>query len=100
MTRRSFLMLLAIVAIVLACRHEPAEMAAPVPPVDSVASVSVDLDQVPYPTLSQYRFFTGAMAAHQPNGGVLPYDVIAPLFSDYAHKFRFVWMPREPARAT
>lgn len=53
----------------------------------------MELDQVPYPTLSQYRFFSGAMAEQRPNAGVLPYDVITPLFSDYAHKFRFVWMP-------
>ncbi|MBK9146860.1 MAG: hypothetical protein IPM12_03450 [Flavobacteriales bacterium] len=93
MTRRTLLTLIAIVALVLACRHEPAEMAAPAPPADPEEAVSMDMDQVPYPTLSQYRFFIGAMAAHQPNGGVLPYEVITPLFSDYAHKFRFVWMP-------
>ena len=28
-----------------------------------------------------------------PNTGVLPYDLITPLFSDYAHKLRTVWMP-------
>ena len=28
-----------------------------------------------------------------PNAGVLPYDLITPLFSDYAHKLRTVWMP-------
>ena len=28
-----------------------------------------------------------------PNAGVLPYDLATPLFSDYAHKFRTVWMP-------
>lgn len=28
------------------------------------------------------------------NAGVLPYDLNTPLFSDYAHKFRTVWMPQ------
>lgn len=28
-----------------------------------------------------------------PTAGVLPYDLATPLFSDYAHKFRTVWMP-------
>ena len=28
------------------------------------------------------------------NAGVVPYDLNAPLFSDYAHKFRTVWMPQ------
>jgi uncharacterized repeat protein (TIGR03806 family) len=27
------------------------------------------------------------------NGGVIPYDLNTPLFSDYAHKLRTVWMP-------
>ena len=29
-----------------------------------------------------------------PNTGVVPYDLATPLFSDYAHKFRTVWMPQ------
>jgi uncharacterized repeat protein (TIGR03806 family) len=32
-----------------------------------------------------------------PNAGVLPYDLVTPLFSDYAHKLRTVWMPRGQA---
>ncbi|WP_313927771.1 SO2930 family diheme c-type cytochrome [Pseudoxanthomonas sp.] len=31
--------------------------------------------------------------ALRPNEGVLPYDLATPLFSDYAHKLRTVWMP-------
>ncbi|MBK7383528.1 MAG: hypothetical protein IPI81_09350 [Flavobacteriales bacterium] len=88
-----FFVLLAIVVMVIACRHETDEV---VPPdIDpSALAVSVDLDQVPYPTLSAYHFFTGVMVDQTPNGGVLPYDVITPLFSDYARKFHFVWMPQ------
>lgn len=48
----------------------------------------------PFVKLSEYRFFTGNPAALQPNDGVLPYDLITPLFTDYAEKTRFVWMPR------
>ncbi|WKZ65559.1 MAG: hypothetical protein QY325_12400 [Flavobacteriales bacterium] len=93
MQRRALLTLLAIMAVVIACRHEREEVVAPAFPSVPGEGVSVDLDLVPYPSLSQYRFFTGALADHEPNAGVLPYDVITPLFSDYAHKFRFVWMP-------
>lgn len=32
-----------------------------------------------------------------PNTGVVPYDLATPLFSDYAHKFRTVWMPQGSA---
>ncbi len=47
----------------------------------------------PYQKLSQYQFFKGDLWQLEPNTGVLPYDVISPLFSDYAEKKRFVWMP-------
>lgn len=42
--------------------------------------------------LSSYRFFRDG-AAQEPNDGVLPFDLNTPLFSDYAQKHRFVWMP-------
>ncbi|MCO6478876.1 MAG: hypothetical protein J5I94_19735 [Phaeodactylibacter sp.] len=58
-----------------------------------VTTVQFDPEQVPYPRLSDYHFFTGEMKALAPNARVLPYEVITPLFSDYAHKARFVWMP-------
>ncbi|MBK9176451.1 MAG: hypothetical protein IPM46_08940 [Flavobacteriales bacterium] len=93
MKRRTWLILIGIVATVAGCRHDHEELVEPVPIAPTGQGVTMNLDQVPYPTLSEYNFFVGAMAAHQPNSGVLPYDVITPLFSDYAHKFRFVWMP-------
>jgi uncharacterized repeat protein (TIGR03806 family) len=47
----------------------------------------------PYERLSAYQFFQGDMADLIPADRVLPYDLNSPLFSDYAHKARFVWMP-------
>jgi len=48
----------------------------------------------PFPAkLSQWRLFTGEPATLTPNAGVVPYDLNTPLFSDYATKYRFVWMP-------
>jgi uncharacterized repeat protein (TIGR03806 family) len=44
-------------------------------------------------SLSEYGFFTGALAQLQPAANVLPYDLITPLFTDYAHKQRFVYIP-------
>ncbi len=58
-----------------------------------VSPVIFDIDQVPYQTLSEYNFFEGPMKDLDPVYGVLPYDLISPLFSDYAHKKRFIWMP-------
>jgi len=45
------------------------------------------------PKLSDYGFFKGKMSDHIPTDGVVPYDVSAQLFSDYALKSRFVVLP-------
>lgn len=47
----------------------------------------------PYEKLSQYNFFKGNTSDLVPNEGVLPYDLINPLFTDYTEKARFIWIP-------
>ncbi|MFZ5971748.1 MAG: SO2930 family diheme c-type cytochrome [Bacteroidota bacterium] len=47
----------------------------------------------PLPRLSDYGFFSGALADLNPAEGVLPYDLNTPLFSNYAEKARFVKVP-------
>lgn len=42
--------------------------------------------------LSSYRLFTD-LALQVPADGVIPYAINTPLFSDYAVKDRFVWLP-------
>lgn len=61
--------------------------------VTPVSPVNFNLDEIPYATLAEYNFFEGEIKNLDPVFGVLPYDLISPLFSDYAHKKRFVWMP-------
>jgi len=56
--------------------------------------VTVDLTTVPYAKLSDYKFFEGDMKDQKPALNVLPYEPASSLFTDYAHKKRFVWMPR------
>ena len=51
-------------------------------------------EKAAFKTLSEYQFFTGNIADLQPNEGVAPYDLNSPLFTDYAEKLRFVWMPK------
>jgi len=60
-----------------------------VPPGDGVR---FDPDQPFCDLLSSYRFFKDG-ARQEPNDGVLPYDLNTALFSDYATKHRFVWLP-------
>ncbi|HEY0435548.1 MAG TPA: SO2930 family diheme c-type cytochrome [Phenylobacterium sp.] len=50
------------------------------------------LDAKPAQTLETYRLFTDAAAA-RPNAGVTPYALNTPLFSDYADKTRFLYLP-------
>ncbi len=45
------------------------------------------------PRLSEYEFFKGRMAELNPFDNVVPYELNAPLFSDYAFKDRFVYFP-------
>lgn len=63
------------------------------PPPPPVLGVNFELDEVPYANLSDYRFFTGELADLAPNEGVLAYEPISTLFTDYAKKSRFIWMP-------
>lgn len=43
--------------------------------------------------LSEYGFFVGKMSALSPSENVFPYELNSPLFSDYAHKKRFIYIP-------
>ncbi len=61
---------------------------APPQPVD----VALLLEAIPAPTLDRYRLFADA-SAHVPNAGMTPYGVNTPLFSDYAEKFRYLYLP-------
>lgn len=58
-----------------------------------ISPVNYDIDAFPYQTLSEYNFFEGDLKQLEPVFGVIPYDLNSALFSDYAHKKRFVWMP-------
>ncbi|MBK7938469.1 MAG: hypothetical protein IPJ82_15920 [Lewinellaceae bacterium] len=47
----------------------------------------------PKTKLSEYGFFAGNLSDLKPATGVFTYDVNAPLFSDYAEKARFIYLP-------
>jgi uncharacterized repeat protein (TIGR03806 family) len=60
---------------------------------DEVSPVVFDLNEMPYPKLSDYNFFKTPLNDLKPVYGVIPYEPISTLFSDYAKKKRFIWMP-------
>ncbi len=55
--------------------------------------VVFNLAEVPYPNLTDYNFFEGELPNLTPVRGVTPYAPINSLFTDYAVKKRFIWMP-------
>ena len=59
----------------------------------SISDINYDLEAFPFQTLSEYNFFQGNLKDLEPNFGVLPYTLNSTLFTDYAKKKRFVWLP-------
>lgn len=57
------------------------------------ANATLPNTEAPKNLLSEYGFFTGRLADMQPAERVFPYEVNAPLFSDYAEKARFIALP-------
>lgn len=60
---------------------------------EAVSPVVMDLDAIPYTNLSEYNFYEGDIKNLNPVHKVTPYDLSSSLFTDYALKKRFVWMP-------
>lgn len=50
------------------------------------------LAEAPAPKLADYRLFKDA-GGRTPNAGLTPYSLNTPLFSDYAEKFRLLYLP-------
>jgi len=90
---------LAIVLLLLfsSCKSEDDSNPNMVP--QPVSPVVFDINAVPYPNLADYNFFDGDLKDQNPVYGVIPYETISTLFTDYAKKKRFVWMP-EDTKAT
>ena len=82
----------ALCALVGACGPDDGEVCA----VESGDGVWFDVAAVAErecEKLSSYRLFVGELADLTANEGVVPYDLNSPLFSDYATKQRFLWLP-------
>lgn len=50
------------------------------------------LTEQPPRLLSAYGLFSDAVG-QQPNAGLMPYDLLSPLHSDYSDKYRFLYIP-------
>lgn len=54
--------------------------------------MQIIMSDKPAPILADYGLFSD-VAANSPVDGVLPYDLVNPLFTDYAGKHRYVYVP-------
>ena len=61
--------------------------------INAVPIVNVNLTLVPLPKLSDYHFFIGDIKNQIPSLNVIAYEPASSLFTDYAIKKRFIWMP-------
>lgn len=57
-------------------------------------SVRASTSSAGLPKLSDYGFFSGKLKNLNPAENVFPYHINAPLFSDYAGKKRFIYLPK------
>lgn len=85
MRARAFL----VGAFALLCAIGAATPAAPRVPGPDLSAI---LAERPAPALASYGLFLDARA-REPSAGVTPYDLPSPLFSDYAMKRRYVFVP-------
>lgn len=90
---KKYFFVLFLCSVVFASCNDSEEEYVPVP-VEPVSPINVDLTRVPYANLSEYHFFSGEMKNLIPEVGVLPFKPSSSLFTDYALKKRFVWMPK------
>lgn len=54
---------------------------------------SIDFAKLPYKALSEYGLFTGDLKDFSAAERVIPYEPVSSLFTDYAFKKRYVWIP-------
>lgn len=92
MRQQYFAALLLCFLIVMGCSKDDEVPYQPI--VEEPEVPIVDLTQVPYQKLSDYNFFAGPLKNQIPVDDVLPFEPASGLFTDYAKKKRFVWMPK------
>lgn len=90
---KNYFYILLFFVLILSCSNDDGYTDVSDDDIVQVSPVVFDIEAVPYQTLSEYNFFNGELKDLEPVYGVLPYDMITPLFSEYAKKKRFVWMP-------
>ncbi len=61
---------------------------------DQQTNPADNVEAMPFEKLSDYALFEGELKDLAPKDYLLPYDLNTPLFSDYAGKSRFIYVPK------
>lgn len=92
--------LLPIILYLLVLPFGASSVAVAAPPSATTVNEAALLAARPARKLSTYNLFRDGKA-QVPSDGVHPYDLATPLFTDYAHKYRFMYVPEgQPAAYT
>ncbi len=84
-----FLCILSLLFLLFSCKDDGTVVESSI----SGPAVNFDINAVPYSKLSTYSFFSGDLKNLTPVAKVIPYEPASSLFTDYALKKRFIWMP-------
>ncbi len=87
----STLMLLSLASLLVANCSKKKEVITMPEPLESDSEY--DLSSIGKATLSEYGFFKQPLAELKPSANVIPYDLNSSLFTDYALKQRFMYVP-------
>lgn len=88
--------ILSIISLLLAAcdsKKQEKQLVKPSIGIDQTISENQAYAKVGKTKLSEYNFFEGPLKDLLPGERVLPYDLNTPLFSDYAKKLRFIYLP-------
>ena len=78
----------------LGCKSEPSQQSIKSQPEQPLVEETAD-GIFPYKRLSTYGFFEGELNELAPSTAIIPYEPASSLFTDYAYKSRFVFIPNE-----
>lgn len=89
-----FLIVILLSNLIVSCSTDDSnEIYEPIVAINNSSPVNFNLNAFPYDKLSDYNLFNGDLKNQTPVNGVLPYEPISTLFTDFAKKKRFLWMP-------
>ena len=88
---------LGLAASLAGCGGDPASPAAAASTTTTTATETPPEKTIPYDTLSEYGFFEGPLVDQAPRAGVIPYEVVSPLWADHAGKGRYITLPEGEA---